>query len=307
MAIPCLLAFGVRRPKGNSATGAIGSAPGRVRPKLVFVLPPTKAEIVRAIRMERVRTLALLRTLEPSQWDTEVLPQWRVREVAAHLITTDRSSVTGAIYPKVFVSTEKLERWNDKVVGGYADRPVPELLLALDRWGRRLVGLVKATPAAAFRLRVPTMWGKGPAIMFPWSRPFDEWVHRQDVRLGLGMALETADLAVPASFVLAAAETSALAKLAGRRAGSVTVDLTGVPLQPWSADLHSGECGYRKPSESGSLAAPGPSATIRVPAPEFVMASTGRGTFAELEAAGTLSVQGDRDSAEALLGELRVV
>jgi uncharacterized protein (TIGR03083 family) len=269
-------------------------------------LPITKAEIVRAIRMERVRTLALLRTLEPRRWEVEALPGWRVREVAAHLITTDKASVTGAIFPKVFTSTEKLERWNDKVVGGYADRPIPELLLALDRWGRRLTSVAKAAPAAAFRLRVPTMWGKGPAAMFAWSRPFDEWVHRQDVRLALGMALETADLAVPAGFVLMAAETSALPALTGK-AGSVTVDLSGVPLQPWTADLHSGECAFRAPSESGSLPAPGPNATINVPAPEFVMAATGRGTFVELEASGTLTIDGDRDAAEALLGKLRVV
>jgi uncharacterized protein (TIGR03083 family) len=269
-------------------------------------LPITKAEIVRAVRMERVRTLALLRTLEPQQWEVEVLPRWRVREVAAHLITTDKASVTGAIFPKVFKSTEKLERWNDKVVGNYADRPIQELLLALDRWGRRLVGAVKAAPARAFKIRVPTMWGKGPAGMFAWSRPFDEWVHRQDVRLGLGMALETADLAVPAGFVLMAAETSTLPALDGH-AGSLTVDLSGVPLQPWTADMHSRECSFRAAGDEGSLPAPGPSATIRMPAPEFVMRAAGRGTFEEMEAAGELTVEGDRGIAEAFLAKLRVV
>ncbi len=269
-------------------------------------LPITKPEIIRAIRMERVRTLALLRTLEPERWEIEVLPRWRVREVAAHLITTDKGGVTGAVLPKVFSSTEKLERWNDKVVGSYADRPIPELLLALDRWSRRLVGIVKAAPARAFGMRVPTMWGKGPLAMFAWSRPFDEWVHRQDIRLGLGMALETVDLAVPAGFVLMAAETSTLPDLDGL-AGSLTVDLTGVPLYPWTADLHSGETVFRTAADSGALAAPGPSATIRVAAPEFVMKAAGRGTFKELEAAGELTIEGDRGIAEEFLGKLRVV
>jgi uncharacterized protein (TIGR03083 family) len=264
----------------------------------------TKPEIVRAIRTERVRTLALLRTLEPEQWEVEVLPRWRVREVAAHLITTDKASVIGSIFPKVFTSSEKLERWNDKVVGGYADRPVPELLLALDRWGRRLVGVVKAAPASALKVRVPTMWGKGAAGMFAWSRPFDEWVHRQDIRLGLGMALETADLAVPAGFVLTAAGTSVLPQL--RRAGSITIDLTGVPLQQWAADLHSGEFGFRA-NDDASLPAPGPTAGVKAPAPEFVMAATGRETFAELESNGDLVVDGDREIADAFLAKLRVV
>src|SRR3954469_12382599 len=99
---------------------------------------------------------------------------------------------------------------------------------------------------------------------FAWSSPFDEWVHRQDVRLGLGMALETADLAVPAGFVLTAAGTSAFPAMNGRP-GSLVVDLTGVPLQPWSADLHSGESSFRAPGDAGTLAAPGPSATIGSP------------------------------------------
>ena len=266
----------------------------------------TKPEIVRAIRMERVRTFALLRTLEPEQWEIEALPGWRVREVAAHLITTDKASLTGAIFPKVFTSSEKLERWNDKVVGNYADRPIAELLLALDRWGRRLMNVAKAAPAAALRLRVPTMWGKGPAGMFVWSRPFDEWVHRQDVRLALGMALETADLAVPAGFVLTATGTSVCPQMNGK-AGSLTIDLTGVPLQPWTADLHSGEFGFRAPGRSGELAAPGPHATVKLPAPEFVMAAAGRGTFGELESKGDLTIEGDHDLAEAFLAKLRVV
>jgi uncharacterized protein (TIGR03083 family) len=260
----------------------------------------TKAEIIRGIRMERGRTLGLLRSLESSQWDVQVLPGWRVREVAAHLITTDKASVTGSIFPKILSSSEKLERWNDKVVGSYADRPVPELLLALDQWGRRLLRIVKTTPAKALGVRVPTMWGKGPAGMFAWSRPFDEWVHRQDVRLGLGMSLETADVAIPAGFVLAAAGTSAVPEMNGRT-GSITIDLTGVPLQPWTADLASGKSGVARADAAQ------PHATVTAPASRFVMASTGRGSFAELEADGVLTVEGDRGIADAFLGRLRVV
>jgi uncharacterized protein (TIGR03083 family) len=272
----------------------------------VVELAVTKQEIVRSIRIERVRTLALLRTLEPEQWEIEALPRWRVREVAAHLITTDRASVTGAIFPKIFTSSEKLERWNDKVVGSYADRPIQELLLALDRWGRRLMNVVKAAPARAFTVRVPTMWGKGVAGMFAWSRPFDEWVHRQDVRLALGMELERADLAIQAGFVLTAAGTSVLPEMKGM-AGSITIELEGAPLQPWTADIQSGEFGFRPQAEAGALPAPGPSATVHMPAPEFVFTSAARGTFAELEDQGSLKVEGERSIADAFFGKLRVV
>jgi uncharacterized protein (TIGR03083 family) len=267
-------------------------------------LAVTKQEIVQAIRTERARTLAMLHTLEPAQWEIEALPRWRIREVAAHLITTDRASVTGAIFPKIVSSTsEKLERWNDRAVGAYADRPIDELLVALDRWGRRVAGVVKVAPTAAFRVRVPTMWGKGPAGMFAWSRPFDEWVHRQDIRRALGMADEQADLAVVAGFVLTAAGTSVLPGLAGR-AGSITVDLSGVPLPPWTADLRSGESAFGPRGDAGSG---DHSATIRAPAAAFVMTAAARGTFAELEERGELEIDGDRAAADEFLGRLRVV
>jgi len=268
-------------------------------------VPVTKDEILRGTRMERLRTLALLRSLEPAQWEVEALPRWRIREVAAHLITVDRASVTGAIFPKIFTSSEKLERWNDRVVGKFADRPIPEILLALDAWGRRLRALLKAAPAAAFRLRVPTMWGKGPAAMFAWSRPFDEWVHRQDIRRALGMADETADLATVAGFVLFAAETSVLPSLTGR-GGRIRIDLSRVPLQPWWADFRSGRAGFGEPPPDGPDG-PVPEATISGPAPAFVLTAAARATFAEAEARGDITVEGDRPTADAFLGPLRVV
>jgi uncharacterized protein (TIGR03083 family) len=268
---------------------------------MVVQLAITKSEIVRGTRTERGRTLGLLRSLEPAQWDIEVLPGWRVREVAAHLITIDKASVTGSIFPKILTSSDKLERWNDKVVGGYADRSVPELLLALDQWGTRLLRVVKATPAKAFGVRVPTMWGKGPAGMFAWSRPFDEWVHRQDVRLGLGMSLETADVAVPAGFVLAAAGTSVVPEMHGRT-GSITIDLSGVPIHQWTADLSTGESWFRPPGDKVAR-----HVTVTAPASRFVMAATGRGTFAELEDEGVLTIDGDREIGDEFLRLLRVV
>jgi uncharacterized protein (TIGR03083 family) len=262
-----------------------------------------KAEIVRATRMERMRTLALLRPLEPAQWEVEALPGWRIREVAAHLITIDRGSVTGGIFPQVLRSSDHLERWNDRQVGKFADRPIQELLLSLDRWGRRLSRVVRRVPAAALRLRLPTMWGRGPGRMFPWSRPFDEWVHRQDVRRALGMPDETADLATVAGFVLAAATTSVLPALRGRP-GTITVDLAGVPLPPYTAEYRTGRAalGERPPD-----ADPATSATVTADAPAFVMTATGRGSFEELESSGGLAIEGHRETAEAFLRDLRVV
>src|SRR5438093_9126890 len=119
-----------------------------------------KAEIVRATAAERERTLALLRSLEAAQWDLETeLPGWRVREVVAHLISTDRGAITGALLFQVLRSQDRLERWNDTQVGKWADRPPSELLIALERWGRRYVRLARSVPAALYRMRLPGMYG----------------------------------------------------------------------------------------------------------------------------------------------------
>jgi hypothetical protein len=100
-----------------------------------------KQEIVRAIRDERRRTLTFLQGLEPTQFDTPTaLPAWRIREVIAHLITTDKASVTGANLIAVLGSMDRLERWNEGGVPKWANRPIPELMMGLDRWGRSLAG-----------------------------------------------------------------------------------------------------------------------------------------------------------------------
>ena len=58
---------------------------------------------------------------------------------------------------------------------------------------------------------------------------------------------------------------------------------------------------------TATLTASGPGASIKAPAPEFVMASSGRGSFPELEEQGDLVVDGDRELADAFLAKLRVV
>src|SRR5438067_4965176 len=97
-----------------------------------------KHDIVRLVRAERRATLALLSGLDPAAFDTPTaLPGWRVREVVAHLITTDRAAVLGTILPAVARGTDRLEAWNERQVKRWSARPVPELLVGLDRWGRR--------------------------------------------------------------------------------------------------------------------------------------------------------------------------
>jgi len=258
-----------------------------------------KDEIVRDIRGERRRTLTFLRGLEPEQFDVSTaLPRWRLREVIAHLITTDKASVTGANLLTVLGSMERLERWNEQKVPKWADRPVPELLMGLDRWGRGMIRLARTVPTTLYRLRLPTIFGRAPVGLLIWSRVYDEWIHRQDMRRALGLSDEEVDLGSPSEFLLTAIVSAVLPKLKGA-AGDVAVSLEGAPVPPWRYNLASGIGGPAGPSDTA--------ARIAGPAPSFIMAAAGRDTFDTLRRGGLLEVQGDEELAARFLAMVRVV
>jgi uncharacterized protein (TIGR03083 family) len=254
--------------------------------------PPGKDEIVRNVKAERRRTLRLLRSLEPAAWETPTaLPGWRIREVAAHLITTDRAAVSGSMLPLVFTSTDRLERWNERVVPKWAGRPISELLIGLERWGRRFARLASAIPSAALRVRVPSAWGRVPVAMMIQVRVYDEWIHRQDVRRALGRPDEDVDVEPSAEFLLAALGTDTVPKLSDAR-GRIRVRLSGLPLPEWGWELGEGSTNEVR---------------IQAPAPAFVMAAAGRGSFDELRSEGVLTLEGDEPLGQRFLSKLRIV
>ena len=259
----------------------------------------TKDEIIRAVRAERRATIALLSGLEAARFDTPTaLPRWRVREVVAHLITTDRAAVTGSILPVLLRGMDHVERWNDRQVGRWADRPVPVLLIGLERWGRRFVRLARIVPAPGYRLTLPTPWGRREAGAAIWVRAYDEWIHRQDVRRALGLGDEVVDLVPAVEFLLSAIATVTLPGLEGS-AGRVAITLDGAPVAEWTYDLAARTGG---PSEGTA-----PDSRIVADAPAFVMAAAGRDSFEDLRDDGILRIEGEEGPALALLARLRIV
>jgi uncharacterized protein (TIGR03083 family) len=260
-----------------------------------------KAEILRAVRLERTRTVAFVRKLDPAEWDTPTaLPGWRIREVVAHLISLDVSAVNGSILPVAIRSMDRLERWNDRQVAKRADRSPTELVLALERWGPRFVRLARAIPKRLYVLRVPTIWGRAPGGLLIWSRVYDEWVHRQDMRRALGLPHEDADLAPVAGFLMHAAIATMVQPLR-ERGGRVEVRLAGVPLAPHLFDLAAGTLVVgRGHAHDAAIEA-------REPAP-FVMAAAGRApSLQELRDRGAVIVEGDEGLAKEFLEHLRIV
>ena len=262
-----------------------------------------KAAILRAIRGERRRTLALLQGLDASAFEIPTaLPGWQVREVVAHLITTDRASVLGTILPAAFGGVERLEAWNERHVPKWSGRPVPELLLGLDRWGRRFARLAAAIPAPVYRLPISNTWGPSLGAVL-WVRAYDEWVHRQDIRRALQMPDDQVDLDDIAEFILLSTGHLTLRRMGGRR-GRILMTLTGATVPEWSIDL-----GARTSQAIDSSAPDGEPTTVRVSAPatDFIMAAAGRDRFEDLEAKGVVVVEGDRALADEFLSGLLVV
>jgi hypothetical protein len=151
-----------------------------------------------------------------------------------------------------------------------------------------------------YRLRMPTIWGRAPGGLLIWSRAYDEWVHRQDMRRALGLPDEEADLASVGGFLMHAAAADLMPALRDR-GGRVQLRLAGVPMPAHVFDFASGRL------EVGSGLSH--DVAIRADAPAaFVMAAAGRTpSVQELREAGEITVLGDDVLAKEFLERLRVV
>jgi len=262
-----------------------------------------KPVILRTIRGERRATLALLRGIDPAAFDTPTaLPGWRIREVVAHLVTTDRGSVLGTILPAAFGGVRRIEEWNERQVPRWSNRLVPELIHDLERWGRRFARLAAAVPSPFYRMPLRNEWGPTAGAVL-WVRAYDEWVHRQDIRRALAMPDDQVDLDDIAEFLLLATGHVTLRHHGGRE-GRIMLALTGAAVPEWRIDLGGRVAG---PDGANTDQVGGPMARIEARAPEFIMAAAGRDRFDALEAKGMLRVEGDRLLADEVLSDLRVV
>lgn len=260
-----------------------------------------KAEVVEALREQRARTLALLDEIPPPQWNEPVLPGWRVREVVAHLITTDEGALTGRLL-RLGLSPRPMadvEAWNETQVGRWADRPVPAMLAALQKWGSRMARLVSLQAGVVLARRVPTPFGRVSLLWLTMLRVYDEWVHAEDVRRALGMPPDDAPERVRpvARQLLAALPYQTLPRISPGASGSVELRFDDLDLPPVGFDLSSRRygVGVRAASEVSGRAA------------SVIMVAAGRDPWREAERRGLLAIRGDRGPAEAFLDALMVV
>jgi uncharacterized protein (TIGR03083 family) len=263
------------------------------------ILDFDKRKVVEAIRAQRQRTLALLEDLSEEQWETEVLPRWRVREVAAHLVTTDASSLMGNVLARHQLPMADVETWNDEKVPRWSDRPIPTLMTGLDRWGRRLARAIALSPAPIARRKLPTKFGHVSLLWLGMLRVYDEWVHGEDVRRGLELPADDGDDSVgpAARFLFAGIPLQTLPKIPIDATGTVALSYTDLDLPPVGIDLGTRRYGIGLNADT----------QIRGPAASLIMVAARRDPWRGAEATGDVQVTGDRKAAEMLLDVLEVV
>ena len=264
-----------------------------------------KHALIDAVHEQRQRMLDLLRSLPEADWEKTVVPRWRVRELAAHMITTDEGTLTGRMLLMGFTkdavgAIPKIEAWNDKQVARWADRPVPVLLAAVEKWGNRLERLARAVPRSIGKRTIPTPLGRASLLWLAGLRVYDEWVHREDLRRALGMPSDDDPNVVgPAARMLQAGiPMQSLPRVAAGSKGSVSLAFDDLDLPAFGFDLTAQRYGY---------GVTGGDARIAGRAAPLVMVAARRDAWRDAETSGALKIEGDRKAAEAVLDALLLV
>ena len=264
-----------------------------------------KREVMDGVNAQRRRTLELLRSVSDSDWERIIVPRWRLREVAAHLVSGDEATLTGRILAvglskSGYQAIPKLEAWNDKQVARWADRPIPEILRGLEVWARRIERLAGIVPAAIARRAMPTPFGRVSLIWLASLRIYDEWVHMEDVRRVFGMVPDD----IPSSVLPIGRQLHAgipvqtLPRVAPASTGQVSFAYSDIDLPALGLDLGLRRFGF---------GVEGKDARITAPVAALAMVAARRDPWQDAEAAGAIKVEGDRGAADAFLESLLLV
>ena len=261
-----------------------------------------KNQVLAGVKAQRERTIALLRSISESDWDRIIVPRWRVREVAGHLVSSDEGTLTGRILTLGFTkrgdeTLSKIEVWNDKQAGRWADRPIPEILKGLEVWARRIERLSGAIPSGLAKRALPTPFGRVSLSWLASLRIYDEWVHMEDVRRVFGIQADDAPPSVLpiARQIHAGIPVQTLPGVPAGASGKVSLAFSDIDLPTLGLDLGLRRYGYGVDA---------PEARITAPTAALAMVAARRDPWQDAEAAGALKVEGDRRSADAFLEAL---
>jgi uncharacterized protein (TIGR03083 family) len=264
-----------------------------------------KNQVLAGVKAQRERTVTLLRSISESDWERIIVPRWRVREVAGHLVSSDEGTLTGRILSVGFTrrgdeAMSKIEVWNDKQAARWADRPIPEILKGLEVWARRIGRLSGVIPAGLARRVMPTPFGRVSLSWLASIRIYDEWVHMEDLRRVFGMQADDAPPSVlPIARQLhAGIPVQTFPRIPADASGKVSLAFSDIDLPTLGLDLGLRRYGYGVDA---------PEARITAPTAALAMIAARRDPWQDAEAAGALKVEGDRKAADAFLEALLLV
>ncbi|WP_059006356.1 maleylpyruvate isomerase family mycothiol-dependent enzyme [Streptomyces specialis] len=277
----------------------------RAQDDFAWLGPPVDARPL--FRPERARLVADLRALAPADWETETVPGWTVRDMAAHVlgddygrISRDRDGHRGP-GPRPGEALEPfIHRANQQWVDACA-RLSPEVLVqTLTLTGDAVADLWEN--AAPGRARLGVSWaGADPApLWLDRARDLTEyWTHRQQIRHAAGLPTDADPRhlgPVLDTFLRALPHTLRAVPAPAGTQVSVTVD--GPAGGTWTATSTGRGWTLAEPAAT-------PAATVALD-PETAWRLCVRAIEpGEAAARGTLG--GDRELAEAACGILSII
>ena len=265
-----------------------------------------KGDLVAALRSQRERTMELLRGASEEAWEKEVVPRWRLREVAAHLVTTDEGTLTGRVFSAGMTRTadqamiSNIEAWNDRQVGRWADRPVDEILAGLEKWSKRIERLARVVPSVLGRPPIITPFGRVSLLWLTSLRVYDEWIHDEDIRRALEMPSDDAPTVVKpvARQIQAGIPVQTLPRVRDGAKGRVVLSFDDVQLPVLGVDLGAKTFGYGVETAD---------ARITANSAKLAMVCARRDAWRDAETSGALKIEGERAAAESFLEALLLV
>lgn len=263
------------------------------------------AGFIEAWRTSCADVAALLRSLDVKDWERQTdLPGWNVRYCAAHLAHLE-SALAGMEQPKAEVP-------DLPHVNGMMGQFTEEGPLARATWSNEQI-VAEFEEAVATRLREltqnpptdPTAPGPGFAGLIGWSwetllsnRPFDVWMHEQDIRRAVGREgnLDTLG-ARHAAAVLTKSFSFVVGKKAKAPEGSTVVLETTGPVQTvMAATVADGR------GKALTTVPDDPTVRIGLDFEDWIVLSGGRRTAEQVRS----TIEGDTALGETVLANLAV-
>ncbi|MGI8750724.1 MAG: maleylpyruvate isomerase family mycothiol-dependent enzyme [Acidimicrobiales bacterium] len=278
------------------------------------------ADLIDQLRQTWASVTDVCSTLTPAEWRAPTdCPGWDVRAQVAHLIGTE-SMLAGRPTPPFdgpygdHVHNE-IAKFNEAGIASFAEVSDADLLAAFMAISAERLAALSSLDQEAWEVVGPTPIGAAPYRRFMEIRVFDSWAHEQDIRFATNRPGHQSGPAVERSVDEV---IGALGFVVGKRArapegSQVRFSLAGLPSTAGSPadpaaipgppkDVDVVVDGRARVVPSGSSGTP--TVTVHTDPVTLVRLGCGRITGAACLADGTVTLSGDTDLGQQVVGNL---